>query len=66
MKPSDVKKLAKKQKNRPATLILNGGRFKPAFAKRDKKIDFREISTTCIKTSNVPPEGFQDWAQIAL
>jgi hypothetical protein len=34
-------------------LISNGGRFKPAFAKRDKKqtmIDLRGISTNWFKT----------------
>jgi len=39
-------------------LISSGGRFKSAFAKRDKKqtmTDLRGISTTGLKTSYVSP-----------
>jgi hypothetical protein len=43
-------------------MISNGGRFKPASTKRDKKktmIDLRgESRQTCLKT--IHPEGFQD------
>jgi hypothetical protein len=42
-------------------LIPNGGRFKPAFAERDKKqavIDFRGISSNQFKTGYAPPLGF--------
>jgi hypothetical protein len=43
-------------------LILNGGRFNPAFFERDKKqtiIDLRGISTDWFKkTSYVPSQGF--------
>jgi hypothetical protein len=38
-------------------LISNGGRFKPAFAERDRKqtmIDLRGISSNWFKTSFVP------------
>jgi hypothetical protein len=51
-------------------LISNVGRFKPAFTKRDKKqamIYLRGILTKWfknqqpgLKTSYVPPQGFQD------
>jgi hypothetical protein len=53
-------------------LISNGGKFKPAFAKSDKKrtmIDLRGISlfdklvykpATWFKNHNVPSQDFQD------
>ncbi len=49
-------------------LILNGGSFKPAIAKRDKRdekqtmIDVRGISTYWLKNKLCPSIGFQDWA----
>jgi hypothetical protein len=44
-------------------VISNGGRFKPAFAERDKKtmihVDLRGISTNWFKTQLRPSEGFK-------
>ncbi len=55
-------------RNSPETMFMNScfqivgsqvvGGLKPALAERDKKktmIDLRGISTTCLKTSYVPP-----------
>jgi hypothetical protein len=42
-------------------LILNGGRFNPAFFERDKKqtiIDLRGISTNWFKNQFCPSKGF--------
>jgi hypothetical protein len=48
-------------------LISNGGRFKLAFFKKDKKqtmIDLREISTNCIKNQLCPSVRLSRlWAQ---
>jgi hypothetical protein len=47
-------------------LISNGGRFKPAFAQRDKKqtmIDIRKISTNWFKNQLCPSTGLSRlWA----